>query len=355
VHNLRCVLPLAPGWNVLLAAVAAAVVWYAGAQLARYATAISDRLGGEQALIGVLLLGAIVSLPELATSVSAAAIGNAQLAVNTLLGGIAVTMLILAVIDGLVGAEPLTLDISHPVVLLQGVLVVVFLTIAAAGITVGEPSVLGVGAWSMGLLVLYFVAMLFVKRYERAEPWVPKSGPPAKTNRDTSPGEVEDAKRASQRPWPSLIARTALAAAAVLASGYVLALSGDALSEQTGLGGSFIGVLVGGVSTSLPELSTTLAAVRLRQFEMAFADAFGTNLFSISVLVFADIAYAGPPVLNEAGRFGLFAILLGLAMTAVYLVGLIARRNFTVLRMGIDSLAVIVTYAAGMAVLFQLR
>jgi cation:H+ antiporter len=104
-------------------------------------------------LSGILLLGAVVSLPETATTVTAAANGQARLAVSTLLGGIAATIAILAVTDALTGSEPLSTDISHPIVLLQGILVVLFLTIASAGIVVGDTAMLGVGLWTTALLV----------------------------------------------------------------------------------------------------------------------------------------------------------------------------------------------------------
>src|ERR687891_2020552 len=97
----------------------------------------------------------------------------------------------------------------------------------------------------------------------------------------------------------------------------------------------FVGMVLGGISTSLPELSTALSAVRIRQYEMAFADAFGTNLFSIILLFFADVVYPKQPLLNEAGRFSVFAILLGIAVTAVYLAGLILRSNYSILRIGL--------------------
>jgi hypothetical protein len=58
----------------------------------------------------------------------------------------------------------------------------------------------------------------------------------------------------------------------------VLAQSGEALSEQTGLGTSFFGAVFLAFSTSLPEISTVVAAVRMRQYAMAVSDVFGTNL-----------------------------------------------------------------------------
>jgi cation:H+ antiporter len=77
-----------PMWaNVALFAAAAALVWIGGVRLTGYAKTIAERTGAGEAFIGILLLGAVVSLPEMATTVAAAAMGDAKLAVNTLLGG----------------------------------------------------------------------------------------------------------------------------------------------------------------------------------------------------------------------------------------------------------------------------
>lgn len=73
------------------------------------------------------------------------------------------------------------------------------------------------------------------------------------------------------------------------------------------------------------------------------------------LIFFVDAVYSGGPVLNEVGTFSLFAALLGIVVTTVYLAGLIERKDRTILRMGIDSLVVIAAYAGGLVVLYTLR
>jgi cation:H+ antiporter len=65
------------------------------------------------------------------------------------------------------------------------------------------------------------------------------------------------------------------------------------------------------------------------------------------LLFFADVVYPKQPLLNEAGRFSVFAILLGIAVTAVYLAGLILRRNYSILGMGLDSFIVLLLTQVG--------
>jgi cation:H+ antiporter len=109
-----------------------------------------------------------------------------------------------------------------------------------------------------------------------------------------------------------------------------------------------------GFATSLPELSTIVAALRLRRYEMAIGDIFGTNLFNIALIFLADVAYRGEPVLVHAGPFEAVASLLGLVLTGIFLLGLLERRDRTVLRMGDDSLSAIVVFAGGFALLYRL-
>ena len=88
---------------------------------------------------------------------------------------------------------------------------------------------------------------------------------------------------------------------------------------------------------------------------MALGDIFGTNLFNAALVFVIDALAPGPPVLSRVGAFSAFGALLGLVLTAIFMAGVIERRDRTVLRMGWDSLAALVAYAAGVAVLFKLR
>jgi cation:H+ antiporter len=171
----------------------------------------------------------------------------------------------------------------------------------------------------------------------------------------SDPGGTEHAEGADRRPLRRIILYTALAGGAVLTAGWLLASTADALAVQTGLGASFVGFVLGGLVTSLPELSSTLSAARLQQHEMVFGDAFGTNLFSLMLLFIVDLVDRGGPVLNGLGRFALFAALLGIVLTSTYLAGLIGRPKLTFLRMGVDSLVVLCLTTVGLALLYCLR
>jgi cation:H+ antiporter len=342
-----------PLWAVIAVfAISAGAVWIAGTRLTHYADAIAERTGLGHALAGLVLLGVITSLPEAAVTVVASAEGNLPLAINNSLGGTAFGFAILAVADATSGRDALTSVVPDPVVMLQGNLSILLLALIAAGIAVGDTAWFGVGGWCWSILVLYLLSVWMTHRSQGRFPWRPDESAPPQD--DHSPPEGESEKTADT-PFAGIVARMVLAGIAILVAGSLLSETGDAIATKTGLGSSFVGVLLVAAATSLPEISSVLAAVRLRRYEMAVSDIFGNNLFSPALIVLADAIHRGGPALNEVGRFALVATLLGIVVTTLYMAGLVERRDRTLLRMGYDSLAVLATYLGGVFLLYRLR
>ena len=334
-----------PLWaNLALFAAAATVVWIAGTKIAGYADAIAEKTGLGRELLGMVLLGGITSLPELAVASTAALAGYPALSVNDVLGSAAINVVIIALADAMIGRDAITSVLASPGLLLQGVLGIVLLAVVAAAATTVPLPLAGASVWTWLLLVGYVVSVWVISRSHSKQAWTASRRRRQQPPKQKPPGAL--------RP---LVLRTALAGAAVLVAGFFLAKSAAAIAQQTGLGTSFVGAVLLAASTSLPEVSTVLGAVRLRRYEMAISDVFGTNLFNVTILFVVDMLYDGGPVLAEAGRFAGFAALLAIVLTGLYLVGMIERRDRTVLRMGYDSLAVLAVYLAGVGILYALR
>ncbi|MHA1158499.1 MAG: sodium:calcium antiporter, partial [Alphaproteobacteria bacterium] len=119
-------------------------------------------------------------------------------------------------------------------------------------------------------------------------------------------------------------------------------------------GSGLFGFVFIGLTTSLPEISSMIGAARLKRYELAIGDIFGTNLFDLLLIPVADLAFRGP-LLASAGRFEMLAATLGAVLTAIYVIGLINRRNRTILRMGYDSALVVVVYFGGLLLLNSVR
>lgn len=339
--------------NLALFAGAAVAVWMAGVRITGYANAISEKTGLGQAFIGVVLLGGVTSLPEVTVGVTSSLSGDASLAVNSILGGIAMQVAILAFADMLIGRKALTSVIPDPVVMLQGGFKILLLSIVAASIVVGDVPVLFSGVWMWLLAALTVFGLWVLSRTQRDRPWIANDEevtPEKEEDRASKAAEGSKKKSLREIGWA-----TAGCAAVIIVAGYLLSRSGDAIAEATGLGQSFIGAVLVAIATSLPEVSTVFSATRAGLYTMAMSDIFGTNLIDIFLLFIVDLTGGADAVMNGAGRFEAFAALIAITVTAIFFIGLVERRDRTILKMGYDSFAVLCVYLSGLVVLYFLR
>jgi cation:H+ antiporter len=328
-------------------AAAGAAVWWAGTQLSRDADRLAAATGWGRVLVGALLLGVATSLPEIATTVTAGVIGNPQLAIGNLMGGVAVQVVVLAVADIVESDQRLMFQVTRPTVLFQHVALLVLLAVAGAGMVVGEPvSVLGMGVWPAVLAVGFAGSVALVKRFEGHAGWrITGADPPL--NHEDHDDRVAERDRPDRPPlW-----RLAALGAVILAAGWAVARSGDALADSDLLSGTFIGAGLVAVTTSLPEMSTVIGSLRVGSYDMAVANIMGTNGLEVALLLVADAAYRDGPILDAATTGDAFLASLAAVLTGIYLGGLLLRGERTVLRVGYDSAAVIITYVVGLGIL----
>src|SRR5690606_26632504 len=182
----------------------------------------------------------ITSLPEIGATITGAATGASLLAINNLFGSVAAQVVILAIVDLVIGRKALTSEVPDPMVMLQGGLNILLISIATAGITVGDVSILGIGAWAWVSVIAYGFSVYILSQSEGRKSWVAASGGKQDTKLDKQQDEAQEkaSKEHEGLSMRQIIAWTVGLAAIILVAGYLLSRTGDALSEQTGLGGS---------------------------------------------------------------------------------------------------------------------
>lgn len=339
--------------NMAIFAAAAVAVWLAGTRVANCTDELAERLNLSRALLGVLLLAVVTSLPEIATSFTAARADNAAMAVNNLLGSIAMQVAVLGLADMVYGKRPLTSVVPDPVVLLQGSLNVGLLSLVAMAIVVGDKAFLAGGYWSWGLGVAAVYSFIKVAEGDRRYPWI--VNPDDKEVSAKRKDDKNEVRPLGHLSMGRLKVETFASALVILIAGYVVATVSDTLAQQTGLGASFMGVALVAIATSLPEASSVFASVKRGLYTMAISGILGTNILNVLLLLGVDLMAGGEPVLNRVGEFATVGALLGAVVTAIFLMGLTERRDRTIWRMGVDSTLVLVIYFAGLGLLYTMR
>ena len=312
------------------------IVLVAG-KLADFGDAIAIRTGLGRMFIGMLLLAAATSLPELLTTINSIQIGVPNLAAGNLFGSNTFNIFLLAIIDlaffrqRLLRGAAMRHALSGSLTMLMIGLVLFFIS-ANIDLRIGW-----VGVDSLLVIGFYAVAIYLLQKDAAAAP--------------ASAGEVVDLSGV-----PSLLKAIigfALATLGLVIITPYLVRSANEIAVITGLGTTFVGTALVATVTSLPELVATIAAVRIGASDMAIGNLFGSNLFNMFALGLADVFFTQGRFLAAIDPAFLMVGLLGLVMTGMGLVGNLARLERRFLFIEIDALLLILTYIAGMWLLYS--
>lgn len=339
-------------WLAVFAASGAVLSW-AGTVLARTGDAIAVRTGLGRVLVGSLLVAAATSLPEIATDISAAAANNPALAVGDLFGSSMANMAILAVIDLLWRRRiwP-AVELGHARI---ASIAMALTALAILGILTPEGLRFGwVGADTVVIAAAYIAAVAWIRRSRPRE-----IGDVSAAVADASVGgeiPVPTGWGARER-WTGLrptVIKFSAAAVVVLLSGPVVARAGAGIAETAGLGQTFVGAAMLAVATSLPELVTSVAAVRIGAHDLAVGNLFGSNAWNMSILLLADLAYTRGPILTRAaGSAEAVAGVVAMLMMAVALSAIVHGQETRIGRLEPDALLLLLIYVGGLAAVWS--
>lgn len=335
-----------PLWLVVLIfAGAALVIATAGTRMTRAADRLADLTGMGEAIFGAVLLGGSTSLPGIITSVSTAFQGYPELAISNAVGGIAAQTVFLAVADMAYRKANLEHAAASVENLMQGALLSTLLAFPLLGMAGPEFSIWGINPVSVVLLAAYVFGLRLVAEARSTPYWKPYE------TKETKHDEQEEEYATRQemtRLW-TLFGGLALV---VAAAGFTVAQAGIAIAEQTGLSESIVGGLFTAVSTSLPELVTSVAAVRRGALSLAVGGVIGGNSFDVLFVAFADAGFRGGSIYHAITEQQVFIIALTLLLTGILLMGLLRREKSGILGIGFESFLAVVLYLGAFVLLF---
>lgn len=281
---------------------------------------ISGRLGVPPLVVGVVVIGAGTSTPELLIAVLAATEGVFDLGVGNIVGSNVANVLLV------LGVAALARPIAVPRTTARREAPLSLLGVVAFAWAVQPPLRLADALLLGGMLVV--VLRLLLSRGD-AEVGTPEldddRGPPV-----------------ARREWW----RAGLGLAATLAGAQAVVAGGSATAEAAGLSDGVVGLTLVAVGTSLPELAAAVQAVRRGQTELLVGNVLGSNLFNALAVgpfaIWAGALIGGSVAPEVSGRATL------LMLTAASAVTLLLVRE----RIGRVAGGLLVTgYAAAVAVM----
>ncbi|NDV53170.1 MULTISPECIES: sodium:calcium antiporter [unclassified Salipiger] len=330
-------------WLLAIFAVAGAIVLAVSVRATSLADLIADRTRMGEALAGGVLLGGATSLSGVVVSVTGAASGDASFAVSNAVGGIAAQTLFLAIADLLHRRANLEHAAAEPANLFQAVMLMLLLSLPLAAMAGPEITLLGIHPISPLMLIAYIAGVKLSASVREQPMWQPVE---TSDTRHDEPDDENDPQAPVMRPaliFAALVAIMGLC-------GWVISQVGSTFITRFGLGSSLVGALITATVTSLPELITTLVAVRRGALQLAVGGIIGGNTFDTLFLVFSDVAYREGSLFHHMTQTDVYWLATGLIMTAILLGGLILRQREGPARIGIESVLMMAVYACAVAV-----
>ncbi|MEQ8604530.1 MAG: sodium:calcium antiporter [Marivibrio sp.] len=324
--------------------VAAAVVFAAGVKITRLADVLADRTGLGEALAGAVLLGAATSLSGVVVSIVSAIEGRPSLAFSNSIGGIAAQTAFLAIADLTYRKANLEHAAAELANIFQALVLVVLLALPFLAFTLPEATLWAVHPVSLVIPALYVGSLIASRAVREAPMW--RAVSTAET-RDDAP---EDESAATRRQSTARLVAVFLGLMAAMgAAGWAIAVSAGELSGRLGVSETLLGVLATAVITSLPELVTTLIAIRRGALQLAVGGIIGGNTFDTLFLSAADVAYRDGSLYHAVQLQDYFWVVTALLMTCVVTGGLIVREREGPGRIGLESVTLLTLYAGAVA------
>jgi len=263
----------------------AAIIVLAGSVLSNNADKIAEVTGLGRVLIGSVLLAGATSMPELSIDIACVRQGNPDLAVGDLLGSSLMNLLILSMLDLVHNSPGRMFSRTAAGHALGGTTSIALTAIVAISLFSSrhlgghEWLGLGTGAWLVLIAYTLSVRMLFLDQRISAQAAAEVSG-------------HEPTLQPAGSLWKPL-SWFILATVVIWIVGPRLSTTADELAQRTGLSKSFVGTTMIAFCTSLPELVSCWAAVRMGSFDLAIGNVLGSNAFNMTILAALDFFQPG--------------------------------------------------------------
>jgi cation:H+ antiporter len=286
----------------------------AGVKLTDYGDSIADKTGMGGSWVGLVLIATVTSLPELAAGITASTVALLpDIAAGDIYGSCVYNLVLLGVLDLFSRRQPVLARVQRQHVMSAGfgILLIGISALALLAAQAGLSGLAGHLSWATPVIVLvYAIAIRTLHRFREEE---------------IEEFAEQEPDRYAEHSLRWVAIRYAAAASVVVAAGIALPFVSEDLALVMNWNQSFTGTLFTALSTSLPELVVTLAALRIGAVDMAAGNVLGSNLFNILVLAVDDLVYTQGSFYADISMGHLVSAFSAVAMTGIVVTAIYHR------------------------------
>ena len=286
-------------FDVLLIVVGVAMVLGGADRLTEGASALARRMSIPEIIIGLTIVAAGTSAPELFVSLVSALKGTPDMAIGNVVGSNTMNAMLIVGCAAMVAPMTISKSTVHKDIPFSVGASVLLILIAIDSF---------LGRIDGIILLVGFAAFMYYTLSQAKE---------GKTNPET---EVK-----SLNPWLSIL-YVIIGLALLVAGSNIFVDSASRVAYSLGVSEGVVGLTIVAGGTSLPELATSVVAARKGQSAIAIGNVIGSNVFNI-LLILGLTATISPLQIH-----GITAIDLSVMLVSVALVWLFSRTRYTVER-----------------------
>ncbi|MFH1786646.1 MAG: sodium:calcium antiporter [archaeon] len=292
----------------------------------RNATKLAQFFGVSQLAVGILLVAAATTLPELSVSVAASVTNQGAIAAGNVFGSNIANLLLLLGIGAFLYGFRVSRD------MLPEVGLVLLITTLISVYIIYHSQIAGNALGFVEGAVLLLVAAFYVSHI------LSKKG--------VKNGKAE--AHVTKQEGLSAFLRFFVGIVGIIISSHFAVDSAVKLAEIAGLSQSFIGATIIAIGTSLPELSVILQAIKRKHYGIALGDALGANMINLTFVL--GVASAINPITVQLSIF-IAALLFAVVANMFFFYTAAVKRAFGRL----DGTLMVLMYVLYVVAMFYLQ
>jgi len=282
--------------SIVLLLIGFVVLIYGADKLVEAASGLAANFGIPNIVIGLTVVAFGTSAPELVVNVFAAVNGSSEMVMGNVLGSNIFNVLGILGISAIV--YPLTVKSNTTWIEIPLSFLAALVVLIVANDFLFNEGATNLISFGDGIILLLFFSVFLVYNIMVSK----------------QPGGLSESLEISKFTTGSAILWIIIGLAGLVLGGKLIVDNAVSLAVEFGLSQRLIGLTIVSIGTSLPELATSIAAVRKKKVDIAIGNVVGSNIFNI-FFVLGISSIVNPVAISEPNFIDIYMnILAGLLL-----------------------------------------
>lgn len=263
---------------------------YLSFKLSYYADILNKTSNISGVFIGGILLAGLTSLPEFVTCLSSIFLNNTYLAIGDILGSNFFNISIMCLFDILFIKTMFYNYTKNKYYIIYLLLIINYFIMYLFMGGIFNLELFNIGIPSFIIIISYII---YLKK-----------------------AQEKDSKKEIIKTKEHVLLKFLIVGILMVIVSIFLTLIVNLIADKNpNVASSFIGAILLGITTSMPEVITFIALIKMKSFDLALSDIIGSNLFNLLILAIGDIFLKNKEIYYFVDKESMFLLVFGFILT----------------------------------------